>query len=148
MSTAATARVWTASVFRLPTRSSSRTARGTRFYDGGLRIIDFDCSPTSPSPTSFQFGSFTASGPIFHGSAEYGRTHNTALAPDNYKLSARHTNLLMNCGYFDGHVGAMKLSQAWTDPVPWFPGNSTFNGGSATPESIAFMAQRGSNVIP
>ncbi len=114
-------------------------ADGTRFYAG--TFLDFDWAPKPGI-----FGSFTASGPIFHGSSEYGRTHSTSTPPTNYRLSARHTGLLMNCGYFDGHVGSMRLLQAWTDPVPWFPGNSTFNGTNATPESVQFMA--GKTFIP
>jgi prepilin-type N-terminal cleavage/methylation domain-containing protein/prepilin-type processing-associated H-X9-DG protein len=118
-----------------------RFADGTRYYNG--QFVDFDWAPKSGI-----FGTFTASGPIFHGSAEYGRTHTSATPPTNYRLSARHPGLLMDVAYFDGHVGSMRLLQAWTDPIPWYPGGSRWNpGGQATPESVQFMTGR-SQVIP
>jgi prepilin-type N-terminal cleavage/methylation domain-containing protein/prepilin-type processing-associated H-X9-DG protein len=115
-------------------------ADGTRFYTGS--IVDFDWAPKPGI-----YAAFTASGPIFNDSREYGRL-GSGVSPTNYKLSARHTGESMNCGYFDGHVGMMKLRQAWTDPNPWYPGNSIYNGGSGTPESQQFMAGRPSMRIP
>jgi len=113
-----------------------RFADGTRFYNGSF--VDFDWAPHSGI-----FGTFTASGPIFNGSSEYGRAHSTSTPPTNYRLSARHPGLVMDIAYFDGHVGSMRLSQAWTDPTPWFPGGSKWNpGGQATPESMQFMQNR------
>ncbi|MEX2217530.1 MAG: prepilin-type N-terminal cleavage/methylation domain-containing protein [Phycisphaerales bacterium] len=116
-------------------------ADGTRFLD--VNILDFDWAARAGI-----FGSFTASGPIFHGSAEYGRTHGSAVAPTNYRLSARHSGLVLNAGYFDGHVGSMRIQQAWRDPTPWFPGGSIYNGTNGTPESQQFMQGRSSMVIP
>jgi len=117
-----------------------RFADGTRFYNGSF--VDFDWAARPGI-----FATFTASGPIFNGSAEYGRAHASATPPTNYKLSARHPGLVMDVAYFDGHVSSMKLSQAWTDPNPWFPGNSRWTGSGATAESIQFMQGR-SPVIP
>jgi prepilin-type N-terminal cleavage/methylation domain-containing protein/prepilin-type processing-associated H-X9-DG protein len=115
-------------------------ADGTRFYTGS--IVDFDWGARPGI-----YAAFTSSGPTFNDSREYGRLPN-GVSPTNYKLSARHTSETMNCGYFDGHVAVMKLKQAWTDPYPWFPGGSTYNGGSGTPESQQFMAGRPSLRIP
>jgi prepilin-type N-terminal cleavage/methylation domain-containing protein/prepilin-type processing-associated H-X9-DG protein len=114
-------------------------ADGTRFYNGSF--IDFDWAPRSGI-----FGTFTASGPLFNNSTEYGRGASTA--PANYRLSARHARNGMNVGYFDGHVGTMTIQQAWRDPIPWFPGGSIWNGTNGTPEAQAFMASRPSMVIP
>lgn len=109
-------------------------ADGLRFYDGQANGVDFD-----PTPAPQWYSSFTAAGPIYHGSAEYGRTHNQATAPTNWKLSFRHSGDRMSVGYWDGHVGNMKNTEAWTDPRPWYPGKSLFNGIDATPESAAFL---------
>lgn len=109
-------------------------ADGTRFYDAQGQGLDFD---PSPNPQFYSF--FTASGPIFHGSAEYGRTHPSATAPLNWKLSARHSGDRLNAVYWDGHVGNMKITEAWRDPRPWYPGGSLYNGTNGTPESNAFM---------
>ncbi|MBY0313804.1 MAG: type II secretion system GspH family protein [Phycisphaerales bacterium] len=109
-------------------------ADGTRFFDTDGLGLDFD--PT-PNPEFYSF--FTASGPIFHGSAEYGRTHQSARAPLNWKVSARHSGDRLNIVYWDGHVGNMKITEAWKDPRPWYPGKSLYNGSNGTPESNAFM---------
>lgn len=111
-------------------------ADGTRYYDPAVRVLDFDASPIARGV----YGSFTDSGPIFNGSAAYGRV--SSSDPTNYLLSARHANRTLNAGYFDGHGASMRLRQAWTDPTPWYPGNSRWNGTNATPESIQFMQGR------
>jgi prepilin-type N-terminal cleavage/methylation domain-containing protein/prepilin-type processing-associated H-X9-DG protein len=105
-------------------------ADGTRYFDfsGTGGVLDFEHSPRGGA-----YGSFTASGPIFNGSREYGRINNN---PTNWRLSARHTGKSIYAVYFDGHVGRMSIEDAWTDARPWYPGGSTFNGGNATPESI------------
>jgi prepilin-type N-terminal cleavage/methylation domain-containing protein/prepilin-type processing-associated H-X9-DG protein len=105
---------------------------GTRFYDYDRNLLDFD---VNPSPTSF--GSFTHSGPIFHRAREWGRALGAAGGRDDHiRLSARHGNLEINTAHWDGHVGQMKMTEAWTNPVPWYPSGSIFNGGAdATPES-------------
>jgi prepilin-type N-terminal cleavage/methylation domain-containing protein/prepilin-type processing-associated H-X9-DG protein len=114
-------------------------ADGTRYYTPSSGVVDFDCPPKSGI-----FASFTASGPIFNASKEYGRQ--AGAGGDYYKLSARHAGNRMNCAWFDGHVSVMKVLDAWTDPGPWFPGNSTFNGTNGTPESISFMQGRNPNL--
>jgi prepilin-type N-terminal cleavage/methylation domain-containing protein/prepilin-type processing-associated H-X9-DG protein len=111
---------------------------GTRFYDESTQVLDFDWGK---SPQFF--GSFLSSGPIFNDSAEFNRS------PTAARISARHTGLSMNVGYFDGHAAMMKFSQAKRDPTPWYPGGSTWNpGGAATQESIQFMQGRTSPVLP
>jgi prepilin-type N-terminal cleavage/methylation domain-containing protein/prepilin-type processing-associated H-X9-DG protein len=118
-------------------------ADGTRFFEfsatGG--VLDFDHSPSGGV-----YGSFTASGPIFNGSREYGRIN--VNNPTNWRLSARHSGRTINAVYFDGHVGRMNIEQAWSDPRPWYPGGSVFNGGNATPESIQFHTNGANPLIP
>lgn len=116
-------------------------ADGTRFYNYTTRVLDFD-----PSPTAAYFSSFGTSGPIFDQSRAYGRNvsgHDGSLT--NVKLSARHSDGI-NVAYFDGHVGHMSMIDAWTDPVPWYPGRTIFQGQGATQESRSFY-QPG-DVIP
>jgi prepilin-type N-terminal cleavage/methylation domain-containing protein/prepilin-type processing-associated H-X9-DG protein len=109
---------------------------GTRFlgvFGRGSRL-DFDCTPIA------QFGSFTDSGPIFHGSRAFGRT--TTGGSDvagRHLLSFRHPQVRMNAAFFDGHAESLTSTQAWTDPTPWYPGGSVWNGTDGTPEAIAFM---------
>jgi prepilin-type N-terminal cleavage/methylation domain-containing protein/prepilin-type processing-associated H-X9-DG protein len=115
-------------------------ADGTRYYDFGQRILDFDASNTAE-----YFSSFGSSGPIFHGAREYGRACPGNDGSDtNILLSARH-DLSINVAMWDGHVERMTMQQAWTDPVPWFPGRTVFNGTAATPESRAFY-ERGKRI--
>ncbi len=114
-------------------------ADGTRYYDDVLKILDFDATP-SPQ----YYGAFTASGPIFDGSREYGKIN--ASNPTNYLLSFRHPGQKINITFFDGHVGAMKSEDAWMDASPWYPGGSIFNGASATQESVAYYANRSKNI--
>ncbi|MDQ7013513.1 MAG: prepilin-type N-terminal cleavage/methylation domain-containing protein [Planctomycetota bacterium] len=111
-------------------------ADGTRYYDFGAQILDFDASNAAQ-----YFSSFGSSGPIFHAAREYGRRAPGNDGSDsNILLSARH-DLSINVAYWDGHVGRMSMQEAWTDPVPWFPGGSIFNGTGATPESSAFYSR-------
>jgi prepilin-type N-terminal cleavage/methylation domain-containing protein/prepilin-type processing-associated H-X9-DG protein len=108
-------------------------ADGTRYYDFSRRVLDFDANNAAE-----YFGSFGSSGPIFHAAREYGRACPGNNGDNsNILLSARHDDSL-NVAYWDGHVGRMSMVQAWTDPVPWAPGRSVFNGAAATPESRQF----------
>lgn len=111
-------------------------ADGTRYYDFGPNILDFDATNASE-----YFSSFGSSGPIYHAAREYGRAVSGNDGSDsNILLSARH-DLAINTAFWDGHVERMTMQQAWTDPVPWFPGGSVFNGNSATPESVAYYGR-------
>ncbi len=108
-------------------------ADGTRYYDFAERILDFDASNAAK-----YFSSFGSSGPTFHAARDYGRAvSGNDGSNSNVLLSARH-DMAINVAYWDGHVGHMPMLEAWTDPVPWFPGGSRFNGTGATPESRAF----------
>ena len=124
---------------KVGTQASNKVmfADGTRYLadNGSGYVFDFD---TSAAPT--YYGSFGTSGPIFNASAAYGRDF-TPTSDDNVNLSARHEGRI-NVAYFDGHVGGMSMTDAWTDPNPWYPSGSTFNGTSATPESITFMQEQ------
>lgn len=111
-------------------------ADGTRYLENG--IIDFDASPKAVGV----YGAFTCSGPIFVNSPEYAQSNQTLQ-----RISARHASLQMNAGYFDGHVGSMKLNQAYGDAEPWYPGGSRWTASSATPQSIQFYAGR-STLVP
>ena len=108
---------------------------GTRFYDFTAGALDFD-----PSPAPEHFSSFLDSGPIFHGSVAYGRTHprnGTDPNRTNLKLSFRHGDGV-NAVMFDGSVRAVKRADAWTKVDLWHPSGSRFMpGGVATPESMA-----------
>ncbi|GMV71008.1 MAG: prepilin-type N-terminal cleavage/methylation domain-containing protein [Leptolyngbya sp. PLA2] len=110
-------------------------ADGTRYYDFPRRVLDFDVSPMAEN-----FSFFSDGGPIYHGSRVYGRE---PLGHDgtgyNIKLSARHSRSSINATYWDGHVGSMTIQEAWTDPVPWYPGRTQYIGNSATPESRAYF---------
>lgn len=115
-------------------------ADGTRFLttDG---ILDFDVSHI-PS----NFGSFLTSTPIFDGSAGFERPQsepgNNQAHEESYKLSIRHGNFTsMNVSHFDGSVRKMSISEAYSNPIPWYPSDSVFNGTGATQESIDFMAE-------
>ncbi len=121
----------------ISTSNKIAAADGTRYYEASRQELDFD-----PSSWSQTFGSFSSATPIYHGSTAYGRTGYGADGTEyNIDLSARHSGRSMNAVYFDGHVDKMSIEEAWTDPVPWFPGNSTFNGSSATPESVAYFGR-------
>lgn len=108
-------------------------ADGTRFLEtrGSAPFYDFDATP---APTVY--GNFTASGPTFNDSNEYGRglAGNTFV---NVKGSFRHSGQSLNAGYFDGHVATVKSTDAWENAEEWYPSGSDWTGVQATPESRA-----------
>jgi prepilin-type N-terminal cleavage/methylation domain-containing protein/prepilin-type processing-associated H-X9-DG protein len=114
-------------------------ADGTRFYDSD-GTLDFDVTPSAQ-----YFSSFADSGPIYNASNAYGKLG--PGWPNNVKLTYRHLESI-NVVYYDGHVRAMKLKESWTDPVPWYPGRSVFNGSNATVESGNFLNTPSSRRIP
>jgi prepilin-type N-terminal cleavage/methylation domain-containing protein/prepilin-type processing-associated H-X9-DG protein len=114
-------------------------ADGCRYLPDTL-ILDFD-----PDPNAYNFSSFSDSGPIYHASSAYGRQSPSGGA--NVPLSFRH-NKTIDVLFFDGHSARMKQEQAWKDAVPWYPGNSIFNGINSTPESGAFHNTPSSRQIP
>jgi prepilin-type N-terminal cleavage/methylation domain-containing protein/prepilin-type processing-associated H-X9-DG protein len=103
---------------------------GTRYLDN--TELDFDIA-TSPT----WFGSFTDSGPIYHGSTAYGRDSGSPSGGQGWKLSFRHPNKSMNVYFFDGHGSVMKSEEAYREPKYFYPSGSIFTGGEATPESMA-----------
>ena len=109
-------------------------ADGTRFLTNS-KVLDFDIA-VNPL-----FSFFSDSGPPFQDSRSYGR--GVGAAPDNIRLSFRHSGQTINVAYFDGRVGSMNTTQAWTDPNPWYPSGSLWNGIRATEESRAFMNAQG-----
>jgi prepilin-type N-terminal cleavage/methylation domain-containing protein/prepilin-type processing-associated H-X9-DG protein len=120
-------------------------AEGTRYLanQGGNALLDFDSDPTPR-----WFGSFVDSGPTYKDSTAYGRVGTGGQAANRHKLSFRHTGLRFNVGYFDGHAGLMKATDAWTDAGPWYPSGSKFtNGGEATAEAAQFYTTH-STTIP
>jgi len=115
-------------------------ADGTRFLPTG-NLLDFD---TNHRPGDF--GSFLTATPIFSGATAYRRPESTGgssqASPDGYKLSIRHANFTsMNISHFDGSVTKLTISEAYSNPIPWFPSESKFTGQMATQESIDFMAK-------
>jgi prepilin-type N-terminal cleavage/methylation domain-containing protein/prepilin-type processing-associated H-X9-DG protein len=120
---------------------------GTRYLAkrlGSGSYLDFDIDATPR-----WHGSFTDPGPIFHKSIAFGRGLVQDADQDRRLLSFRHAGGSINAAYFDGHVGAMKSDEAWTNAAPWYPGGSTFNGLEGTPESNAYYARPDvSPVIP
>jgi len=120
---------------RVGTQLSNKVlvADGSRYLstDFSIPLYDFDISP-HPSV----FGSFIASGPIFHASNEYGRAL-TGANGKNIKASFRHGGEALNATFFDGHVSTMRSTEVWEDAEKFFPSESQWTAGSATPESIA-----------
>lgn len=103
---------------------------GTRYYENGQ--LDFDVNPNPGI-----YGSFTAAGPIFEKSTEYGRSFQGA--PNNVYLSLRHAGSSMNAVMFDGHAENLNTQQKiYGDVERWYPSGSKMNsGGVATQESLA-----------
>ncbi|MBS0198317.1 MAG: type II secretion system protein [Planctomycetes bacterium] len=108
-------------------------ADGTRYLntDSSVRFFDFD-----PTPAPNVYGNFLASGPIYQDSSEYGRGYDSG-SRINVKASFRHAGQVINAGYFDGHVGTLKSTEAWENAELWYPSNTEWTGTSATPESAA-----------
>jgi prepilin-type N-terminal cleavage/methylation domain-containing protein/prepilin-type processing-associated H-X9-DG protein len=106
-------------------------ADGTRYYDE-RGVLDFDAS----TETDF-YGSFTSSGPSFHGSTAYGR-EGPGRDQLQLELSFRH-NEGFNVARFDGSVNNMTREEAWSNPHPWWPENTRWDDNRSTPESIEAM---------
>ncbi|MEM1329997.1 MAG: prepilin-type N-terminal cleavage/methylation domain-containing protein [Planctomycetota bacterium] len=101
----------------------------------GTRYIDSDGPDVDVSPVPNYYGMFTTSGPTFSGSRAYGRLGSLPLG-ENWQSSFRHGGRI-NAARFDGSVTQISAEQAWSDPVPWYPGGSEFSGGQATSETAA-----------
>ena len=110
--------------------SKAMAMDGTRYYEAGTGILDFD-----PDPAPRHYGSFTTSTPAFQGSTAYGRGFNGN--PTNLQLSYRHSSDTINVAYWDGHVESMTAQESWEDATPWFPSGTQWNGATGTPEMRA-----------
>jgi len=109
-------------------------ADGTRFL-APVTGLDFDIDPRPD-----YFSSFCDSGPLFEQSAAYGHS-TSADYPNNAKLSYRHPRPpndrrggVMDVAYWDGHAGSMTQLESYSNPIPWYPGGTLFNGTNATSE--------------
>ncbi len=111
-------------------------ADGTRFWEDG-EGLDFD-----PDTAPNFFGSFTSSSPIFDESTSYGRNSPYARETgNNMTLSYRH-NETINIAKFDGSVTSMTQIDSYTNPTPWFPSGTEWNGSRNTDESEAWVEDR------
>lgn len=112
-------------------------ADGTRYLPDD-NLLDFD---TNHKPGTY--GSFLTSGPIYNDSAAYNRPQSlngTSASSEAFKLSIRHGGFTsMNVSHFDGSASNLTISEAYSDPTPWYPSGSVFNGLGATPESALYM---------
>lgn len=90
-------------------------ANGTRYFENGL--LDFD-----PRPDSQTFGSFSSGTPQFTGNTAYGM--NGRGAPDNMRLSFRHSNNSINVVNFDGSTENLTQTEVYTDMGRWAPSRS------------------------
>ena len=102
-------------------------ADGTRYYDSGTRLLDFDITPAGS-----WYASFCDSSPAYAQSTAYGRD---PVSPTNRNLSYRHTGG-MNACFFDGSVRFVSQNDSYENLNYWFPSGSIYNGGSAPPEAI------------
>ncbi|MCB9848995.1 MAG: type II secretion system protein [Phycisphaeraceae bacterium] len=111
---------------------------GCRYLPADNNLLDFDVNHF-PSV----YGSFTTSSPIYDGSAAFRRPQSRLSSQasfDAYKLSIRHGAFTsMNVSHFDGSVARLTKEEAYSNPMPWFPSDSIFNGTGATTEAIDFM---------
>ena len=114
-------------------------ADGTRYFTDPNEgsVLDFDISAV---PANFSF--FSTNAPVFAESRAYGR--DVEASPNNYLLSFRHPSQTINAAYFDGHVASIGTEEAWSDPNPWYPSRSLWNGNRATEEARQFMERQGS----
>lgn len=122
-----TPRNYEARMYSMGTQLSNKVlvADGTRYFENGALDFDIGVLPNFG-------GSFMDEGPIFHQSSAYGRTFQ--YAPNNHKLSIRHSKSL-NAAFCDGSVRNMSADTAYRRVDFWYPSNSVFTGGVATPEA-------------
>ncbi|MEQ8769690.1 MAG: prepilin-type N-terminal cleavage/methylation domain-containing protein [Phycisphaerales bacterium] len=116
-------------------------ADGTRYMSRSSGL-DFD-----PDNEPSSFSSFYSNNPIIEGSTAYGRRpfSSEVVTPDNQLLSYRHPTNNINVTFMDGHVEGMTQEQSYTDPNPWWPSGSVWNGINATEEANEFMERQKGN---
>lgn len=127
---------YTPNVFNVGKQLSNKVmfADGTRFFsdnDG----LDLSVEMISTIPED------STSGPIFHQSVAYGRDFGLSPSHTNLDLSYRKQGGSgMYVTMFDGSLRFMSREESWTDPTPWYPSGSVWQGsGDATPESQAWV---------
>ncbi|MBI1189478.1 MAG: prepilin-type N-terminal cleavage/methylation domain-containing protein [Tepidisphaera sp.] len=107
-------------------------ADGTRYYDSGTRVLDFDIKPGAPGQTGdYVFGSFTDSSPVYDQSNAYGQNR-APNDPTNVNLSFRHGRG-MNAAFFDGSVRYLRATEAWERLDYWYPSGSVVDGLNDAP---------------
>lgn len=129
---------YTPRVWNVGTQVSNKImfADGTRFYtdDEGLSM--------GVDPMGSIFTEDASSGAIDHGSVAYGRDNSSSRSQHNLDLSFRkEAGQGMYTTMFDGSIRFMTREEAWTDPTPWYPSGSSWQGSGATPESQAWVKQ-------
>jgi len=124
------------SVWNVGMQLSSKVlfADGTRFYED-----DFGLSLNVESEQA-RYSDHTSSGPIYGNSVAYGRESGSAPSQANTDLSFRKQGGQgMYATMFDGSLQYLTREEAWTDPTPWYPSGSVWQGSGATPESQAWV---------
>lgn len=121
-------------------------ADGTRYYDPGTRVLDFDVNPRGAAGTGW-YGSFTDASPAYDDSAAYGRVR-APTNTTNRLLSFRHTNG-MNAGFFDGSVRYLTSDTAYRKLDYWYPSGSVYTTpGSTTAEAQSEYQQYLNKPLP
>jgi len=127
---------YTPTIFNVGTQLSNKVmfADGTRYFtDQDGLIADIRLFQSS-------FIVDSTSGPIYDGSAAYGRGAPGAPSGDNLDLSFRkQSGAGMYVSMFDGSLQYLTREEAWTDPTPWYPTGSVWTGVGATAESQAWV---------
>jgi len=110
---------------------------GTRYW-AGRDGLDFDPSLNPHVGASTGFGSFTTNAPQFDASRAFGRNVGGLESDVNVQLSFRHGGEI-NVARFDGSVGNMSQTEAYTNPHPWWPTDTEWQESNPTDEVEAFM---------
>jgi len=104
-------------------------ADGTRFYtdvdglDFDIDILPNFVTDSDPGPTNFN-------------SVAYGLGAHFSPSHTNVDLSYRkNSGAGLYATMFDGSLRYMTREETWTDPTPWYPSGSVWQGSGATPES-------------
>ncbi|MGJ8637184.1 MAG: type II secretion system protein [Phycisphaerales bacterium] len=109
-------------------------ADGTRYYEDDIGLS------LNVESEQARFSDHTSTGPILDSSTAYGRESGSAPSQANTDLSFRKQGGAgMYATMFDGSLRYMSREEAWTDPTPWYPSGSVWQGNGATPESQAWV---------
>ena len=126
------------SIWNVGTQPSNKVmfADGTRYFEDKAGLsMDIDSEQGVVS-------GHTSTGPVFGASIAYGRESLQAPSQANTDLSFRKNGGAgMYATMFDGSLRYFSRQEAWTNPTPWYPGGSSWQGIGATPESQAWVDQ-------